>query len=133
MRDKNKPDDPFTLDVSDETRQRADEMLAGSKLATFYEKRNLGDDFRKATLVAPRERIGPMNVLLSRREAGQGAGLVVLCEMLLPDIREAEIRYHTPMGDKTLLGRIEAGRPGHREEDRKGDTRISVAWFHPAE
>jgi len=130
MRDKDKFDDPFKQDVSDETKKHAEDMLAGSHLATFYEKRNLGDDFRKATLVAVRERIGPIDVLLSRQPAGGREALVVLSEMLLPEIGQAEITYHTPMGDKTLLGRVEAGRPGRRKEDCKGDTRISVAYFH---
>lgn len=133
MRDDDKFDDPFKQDVSDEAKKHAEQMLAGSRLATFFEKRNLGDDFRKAWLAAPRDQIGPLQVLLSRKPGGGRDALVVLSETLLPEIGQAEITYHTPMGDKTLFGRVEAGRQGRRVDDDKGDRRISVAWFHPLE
>ncbi|GAB4168805.1 MAG: hypothetical protein Kow0020_02250 [Wenzhouxiangellaceae bacterium] len=135
MRDKDEKGierDEYDPGVSPEQRQKAEQVLKelGSRLTAFFEKRNLGEDYRHAELSgAPLT--SPVAVLVSRHNAFDGDH-IVLTETELPEIPIATIRYKGPGGEVRLYGRLTASHPGQRADDvREDGKRISVARFTP--
>ncbi|NKI33883.1 hypothetical protein HFP89_01730 [Wenzhouxiangella sp. XN79A] len=121
--------DIFNPGVSDDQRQRAEEMLGGLSFGMFVEQRSLDNEYRAGVLIGL-DGSDPVEVAVSPMIDETLREHVVLCDRPLHAQQKAQIITRRAGRETRLMGSLSASRPGRREEDRKADPPIHVARFY---
>lgn len=131
MRDEDKFDDEYRLGLSVEQHRRAEQILAGGDLAEIDEKRDLGEEYRRAVLHDRSGSHPAVPVLMALEPVAGRPFHVVLAGRDLPDIERVELRYRRFDGEEAVRGRLQKSRPGRRAEDHKTGYTLRISRFYP--
>jgi len=121
----------FSPGVSKSQIQRAEQMLGDCALKPYLEKRCLAGDYRPGTLERMDKIADPVEVMISIRPLSDSNCHVLLTDEPLPDIRYAEVAWKRANVFRSVTGRVDASRPGRRQEDHIEGKTVMVSFLHP--
>ena len=131
MRDDDKFDDEYKLGLSIDQHRRAEQILAGGNLTEIDEKRDLGEEYRRAVLRDCSSSHPAVPVLMAMEPVAGRPFHVVLAGRDLPDIARAELCYRRFDSEEILRGRLQQSRPGRRADDQKTGYTLRISRFYP--
>ncbi|MDT8409013.1 MAG: hypothetical protein RQ741_05395 [Wenzhouxiangellaceae bacterium] len=124
--------DIFNPGVNEDQIRRAEELLDGWSVPSFVEKRDLSEDYQAGVLRSlDRDATNGFEVMLSRHPVPEHQHHVALGTVEMPAMQLCEITIRRAGQLHVMVGRLEPGYPGRRDEDHRDGKRLMVSFFYP--